>query len=63
MILQTNNSKCKEHNGPLTTADELKPLVNHKSPDLKAYLCQKIQYQRVTHLRDAEARKELYKVN
>ena len=34
-----------------------------KSPDLKTFLRQEIQYQRVTHHRDAKVRKDLYKVN
>ena len=54
---------CKQHNGPLTSVDELKTLVKGKSPKIKSFLRQEIQYQRVTHPRDVEARKDLYKVN
>ena len=54
---------CKNHNGPVTSVSELKALVNQKSPNLKKFLRQEIQYQRVTHPVDAEVRKELYKVN
>ena len=55
--------KCKQHKGPLTSASELKVLIDAKSPDLKTFLRQEIQYQRVTHHRDAKVRKDLYKVN
>lgn len=55
--------KCKEHNGPITTIDELKDLVRHQPPELKTCLRQELQYQRVTHQRDADVRKDLYKVN
>ena len=55
--------KCKQHNGPVTSVNELKALVSEKSPELKTFLRQEIQYQRVTHQRDVDVRKELYKVN
>ena len=55
--------KCKPHKGLLTSVSELKVLIDAKSPDLKTFLKQEIQYQRVTHHRDAEVRKDFYKVN
>ena len=55
--------KCKQHNGPVTSISELNALVRQKSPELKPFLRQEIQYQRVTHPRDADIRRELYKVN
>ena len=55
--------KCRQHRGPLTSVSELRLLVDTKSPDLKTFLREEIYYQRVTHHRDSEARKELYKVN
>ena len=51
--------KCKQHKGPLTSASELKVLIDAKSPDLKKFLRQEIQYQRVTHHRDAKVRKDV----
>ena len=50
--------KCKEHGGPVTTMLDV-----HKLSDNKSYLRREIQYQRVTHPRDASERPELYKVN
>ena len=55
--------KCKQHKGPLTSVSELKVLIDANSPDLKTFLRQEMQYQRVTHYRDAEVRKDLHKVN
>ena len=55
--------KCEEHNGPLTSVEELKALIIQKFPELKCCLRLEIQYQRETHKRDAEIRKDLYKVN
>ena len=55
--------KCKEHNGPLTSVEEVKALVSQKLPELKSCLRLEIQYHRETHKRDAEIRKDLYKVN
>lgn len=37
--------KCKEHGGPVTSVTEVKALVCKKSPELKTYLRQEIQYQ------------------
>ena len=54
---------CKQHNGPLSSVDELKTLVVGNSPKLKSFLRQEIQYQRLTHPKDFEARKDLYRVN
>ena len=55
--------KFKEHNGPLTSIEELKALVNRKLPELKSCLRLEIQYHRETHKRNAEIRNDLYKVN
>ena len=55
--------KCKQCKGPLTSVSEIKVLIDAKSPDLKTFLRQEIQYQHITHHRDAEVRKELCKVN
>lgn len=56
--------KCKEHGGPVTSGQEVKDLVaNYDSKELKQFLRQEIQYQRVTHPRDVAARPDLYKVN
>ena len=41
----------------------MKALVSQKLPELKSCLRQDIQYHRETHKRDAEIRKDLYKVN
>ena len=49
--------------GLFTSVQEVKEVVSKKPSDLKTYLRQEIQYQRVTHQRDAEARKDLYKIN
>ena len=51
--------KCKQQKGPLTSVSELKVLIDAKSPDMETFLRQEIQY----HHRDAEVRKDLYKVN
>ena len=55
--------KCKTHDGPFTSPQDVKAFVNSDPDDLKACLRQEIQFQRVTHPNDAEARKDLYKVN
>ena len=55
--------KCKEHNGPVTSVEELMKLVQIESPNLKTFLRLEIQFQRETHRRDAEIRSDLYKVN
>ena len=55
--------KCKQHGGPVTSANELMTLVNEKPAKLKMILRAEIQYQRVMHQQDAVARRELYKVN
>ena len=49
--------KCKDHGGPFTSVQEAKEVASKKPSELKTYLRQEIQYQRVTHQRDAEARK------
>ena len=55
--------KCKQHEGPLTSVHELRALVSNNSPDLKTFLRLELQYQRVTHQRDFDERRNLYKVN
>ena len=55
--------KCKEHHGPVTSVQELKQLVQKKSPNLKSQLRLEIQYHRETHRLDAEVRSDLCKVN
>ena len=55
--------KCKQHHGPFTSVNEVKTLVQQNPKELKSFLRLEIQYQRVTHPRDAEARKDIYRVN
>lgn len=55
--------KCKEYGGPVTFVRQLKVLVSKKSTDLKTLLGQEIKYQRVTHPRDSDIRRDIYKVN
>ena len=55
--------KCKDHNGPVTSVEELTKLVREDSPNLKSVLRLEIQFQRETHRRDADIRSDLYKVN
>ena len=55
--------KCKQHQGPFTSINEVKALVKNNPTELKSFLRLEIQYQRVTHPRDAEARKDIYRVN
>ena len=55
--------KCKQYKGLLTSVNDLKVFIDAKSPDSKTFLSEELQYQRVTHHRDAEVRKDLYKVN
>ena len=45
----------------MTSAKDVKAFVNTHPPDLKACLRQEIQFQCVTHPKDVEARKDLYK--
>lgn len=57
--------KCKEHNGPLTNENELNDLVKsfNNIKLLKSALRIELQYQKAIHVRDAQERPELYKVN
>ena len=57
--------KCKAHTGPLTSSEELQAFLSKYSSDTnaKSYLRQEVQYQKLTHPRDSEARPHLYKVN
>lgn len=58
--------KCKGHGGPVTTGREVNDLTKRyegQEAEVKQILRQKIQYQRVTHRKDAVARAELYNVN
>lgn len=57
--------KCKQHRGPVTSVKELKELVTStmKPAELKMFLRQEVQYQRMTHQRDSDIRRDLYKVN
>ena len=55
--------KCKEHNGPITSLEELNSLVKRKPIKLKQMLRQEIHYQKLTHPQDFAARKNLYKIN
>jgi hypothetical protein len=54
--------KCKQQEGPLTSVHELRAPVSNNSPDLKTFLRLELQYQRVTHQRDFDVRRNLYKV-
>ena len=50
--------KCKQHGGSITSLEELKRIENNKP-----FLRLELQFQRLTHSRDASYRPELYKVN
>ena len=47
----------------MTSVDDLKALVKDNPTNLKTIIRHEIQYQRTTHQRNAEMRKELYRVN
>ena len=47
----------------MTSVDDLKAVVKDNSTNLKTIIRHEIKYQRTTHQRDAEMRKELYRVN
>ena len=49
--------------GAFISSDELKDLYSKYDPDIKSYLRQEVQNQRITHPNDAMARPELYKIN
>lgn len=57
--------KCKTHGGPLTSSEEMQTFLSQYSGDknMKSYLRQEVQYQKLTHPRDSDARPHLYKVN
>lgn len=56
--------KCKDHNGPITSIKELNVFLKSvKTKDMKKFLRQEIQFQKITHKRDSIERPELYKVN
>ena len=56
--------KCKDHNGPITSISELNVFLKTvKTKDIKKFLRQEIQFQKITHKRDSNERPELYKVN
>ena len=55
--------KCKSHNGPVTSASELKELLKANPSNTKQLLRLEIQFQRCMHPNDVAARPLLYKVN
>lgn len=60
--------KCKGHGGPVTTGREVNDLTKRyegQEAEVKQILRQKIQYQRVTHRKDAVAKltKEIMRDN
>lgn len=55
--------KCKDHGGPLTSTDEVRALQSKGDSNLKSQLRLEMQFQKLTHQKDAVARPQLYKVN
>lgn len=68
-------NKCKKHGGPVTNEIELRNLINNIKDEehmvntvkdkklLKSTLRTEMQYQKAVHVKDAQERPELYKVN
>ena len=56
--------KCKEHNGPLISLQDVACLCNSiKDKKTLTVLRTELQYQKFIHVKDAQERPELYKVN
>ena len=55
--------KCKLHDGPLTSINELEEFLKRENGDKKKLLRVEIQFQRLTNSRDFQERPDLYKVN
>ena len=56
--------KCKEHDGPISSIDDLTKLLGkYDEESLKKILRQEIQYHRVFQARDSQERPDIYKVN
>ena len=56
--------KCKEHDGPISSIDDLTKLLGkYDEESLKKILRQEIQYHKVFQARDSQERPDIYKVN
>ena len=55
--------KCKLHDGPLTSINELEEFLKRENGDKKKLLRVEIQFQSLTNSRDFQERPDLYKVN
>lgn len=55
--------KCKSHNGPFTSIEELQRYVNKKPKDLQKNLRYEIIFKRQLNSQDFQIRPSLYKVN
>ena len=65
-FVQSLLKKYKAHNGPITDDSELKAMIKRykgKNKELKSTLRTEIQYQKHIHVRAAQLRPNLYKVN
>ena len=65
-FVQSLLKKCKAHDGPVTDDSELKTMIimyKGKDKELKSALRTEIQYQKHIHVKDAQERPALYKVN
>ena len=56
--------KCKEHDGPISSIDDLTKLLGkYDEESLKKILRQEIQYHKVFQARDSQEHPDIYKVN
>ena len=57
--------RCKQHGGPITSADELKMLYDRSKDEkiLRSYLRAEVGFQKALHPFDARERSHLYKMN
>ena len=54
--------KCKEHNGPFTSVEELQAFVSSSNPkEIKKLLRVEMQLKKITNKEDSADRPELYK--
>ena len=61
--VESNLKKCKSHNGPFTSIEELQRYVNKKPKDLQKNLRYEIIFKRQLNSQDFQIRPSLYKVN
>ena len=61
--VELNLKKCKSHNGPFTSIEELQRYVNKKPKDLQKNLRYEIIFKRQLNSQDFQIRPSLYKVN